>query len=160
MLRGKRGEMPLIDIFEGRRQRIIQHFMYGPNWDDGCPGCTFMTDHIDAIATKVHGTDASLVLVSRAPIEKLLAYRAKRGWSIPWYSSYETSFNEDFGATIHGGESQAFSVLLRDGDRIFQTNHITGRGVEPMLSSVKLLDLTPYGRQEAWEDSPEGWPKQ
>ena len=159
VLQGEHGPTPLIDVFEGRRQLIIQHFMYGSDWDDGCPGCTFMVDHIDPIATKLHDKDATLVLIARAPIEKLLAYRAKRGWSIPWYSSYETTFNDDFGVTIDGGESQGFSVLLRDGDRIFQTNHVTGRGVEPMLSSLKLLDLTPFGRQEKWEDSPEGWPQ-
>lgn len=159
VLTGERGETPLGDMFEGRRQLIVQHFMFHPDWDDGCPACSYMAEHIHPLPSFLHGRDATLVLVSRAPIEKLLAYRARRGWTLPWYSSFGTTFNEDFGMTVDDQEGQGFSVLLRDGDRVFQTNHVTGRGVEPMLGTLKLLDLTPYGRQEAWEDSPDGWPK-
>ena len=156
---GEDGAARLIDLFDGRRQLIVQHFMFHPAWEDGCPGCTNMANHINAVPPYLNPKDTSLVLISRAPLEKLLAYRERKGWSLPWYSSFGTTFNEDFQATVDGNESQGISAFLRDGERVFHTYHTTGRGVEPVMSTFKLLDLTAYGRQEAWEDSPEGWPQ-
>jgi predicted dithiol-disulfide oxidoreductase (DUF899 family) len=160
VFQGEHGEARLIDLFDGRRQLIVQHFMFHPDWDEGCPGCTFMAEHINALPPHLHEKDTSLVLISRAPLEKLLSYRARKGWTLPWYSSFGTTFNEDFQATIDGNESQGLSAFLRDGDRVFHTYHTTGRGVEPVLGTLKLVDLTAYGRQETWENSPDGWPKQ
>lgn len=98
-------------------------------------------------------------MISRAPIEKLLAYKERMEWDIPWYSSYNTAFNQDFDITKEDGEYPGMSVFLRDGDNVYQTYFTTGRGVEPLSGLTGLLDMTPYGRQETWEDSPEGWPQ-
>jgi predicted dithiol-disulfide oxidoreductase (DUF899 family) len=155
---GEHGDARLIDLFAGRRQLIVQHFMFGPDWDEGCVGCSMMADHVGSLA-HLHARGTSFVMVSRAPLEKLLAYRARMGWQLPWYSSHGTDFNEDFHATVDGEEHSGLSTFLRDGDRIFHTWSTTSRGVEPIVTVFDYLDLTPYGRQEAWEDSPAGWPQ-
>ena len=118
-----------------------------------------MADHIGPLS-HLHAKDTSFVLVSRAPLAKLLAFRDRMGWTLPWVSSESTTFNEDFGATVDGEERQAISVFLRDGDRVFHTWSTYARGEEPFMVVFDLLDLTPYGRQETWEDSPAGWPQQ
>ena len=98
-------------------------------------------------------------MVSRAPLAKLLPFWERMGWDLPWYSSGGTTFNEDFHATVDGEEHHVLSVFLRDGDRVFHTWQTQNRGVEPILGVFDYLDFTPYGRQETWEDSPEGWPQ-
>jgi len=155
---GADGMVSLLDLFDGRHQLIVQHFMFDPAWDEGCPGCSSETDNIGHLA-HLHARDTSLVLISRAPFAKLAAYRERMGWTVPWFSSFETSFNEDFGATSDDGEIPGVSVFLTDGERVFQTYYTTDRGVEPLSGLTGYLDLTPYGRQEEWEDSPEGWPQ-
>jgi predicted dithiol-disulfide oxidoreductase (DUF899 family) len=157
-LRGRRGPAPLLDLFEGRRQLIVYHFMFGPDWDEGCDGCSMMVDNMGHPA-HLHARDTSLALVSRAPLEKIEPFRKRMGWTLPWYSSHGTDFNRDFGVTRGESESFGLSVLLRHGDRIFQTYFTNRRGVEYLGSSFSYLDLTPYGRQEDWEDSPPGWPQ-
>ena len=153
------GPLSLLDLFDGRSQLIMQHFMFGSDWDEGCSGCSMMADHLGPLS-HLHAKDTSLVLVSRAPVGKLVAFKDRMGWDLPWVSSGRTTFNEDFHATVDGEEHHAISVFLRDGDRVFHTWQTFARGEEPFMLVFDLLDLTPYGRQESWEDSPEGWPQQ
>ena len=152
------GLATLLDLFDGRRQLIVQHFMFGPDWDRGCDGCSMMADHIGPLS-HLHAKDTSFVLVSRAELTKLLAFRDRMGWKLPWVSSAPSTFNEDFGATVGGEEVHSVSVFLRDGDRVFHTWQTFSRGEEPFMVVFDLLDLTPYVRQETWEDSPQGWPQ-
>jgi predicted dithiol-disulfide oxidoreductase (DUF899 family) len=153
------GTATLLDLFDGRSQLIVQHFMFGPGWKQGCDGCSMMADHIGPLS-HLHAKDTSFVLVSRAELPTLLAFRDRMGWKLPWASSAGSAFNDDFGVTVDGEEIHSVSVFLRDGDRVFHTWQTFGRGEEPFMVVFDLLDLTPYGRQETWEDSPEGWPQQ
>jgi predicted dithiol-disulfide oxidoreductase (DUF899 family) len=153
------GQASLIDLFDGRSQLIVQHFMFGTDWDEGCTGCSMMADHIGPLS-HLHAKDTSFVVVSRAPLPKLLAFRDRMGWTLPWVSSASTAFNEDFRATVDGEERHAISVFLRDGDRVFHTWSTYKRGEEPFMLVWDLLDLTPYGRQETWEETPRGRPQQ
>lgn len=159
-LEGESGRVSLGDLFEGRSQLIVYHFMFGPDWDAGCPGCSWV---VDAMSHPAHlnSRDISLALVSRAPLDSLLSYRSRMGWQLPWYSSLGSDFNFDMGATNDHGENHMTSVFLKSeqGDDIYRTYYTEHRGVEYFGSHFTYLDLTPYGRQEHWEDSPEGWPK-
>ena len=152
------GRVSLLDLFDGRKQLILQHFMFGPDWKEGCDGCSMMAEHIGPLS-HLHAKDTSFVLVSRAELPKLVAFRERMGWKLPWVSSGGSTFNEDFHVTVNGEELQAVSVFLRDGERVFHTWQTFSRGEEPFMVVFDLLDLTPYGRQESWEDSPEGWPQ-
>ncbi len=156
---GENGRVNLLDLFEDRRQLILYHFMFGPDWSAGCPGCSWVTDAISHPA-HLNARDTSLVLVSRAPIAQLTAYRARMQWTLPWYSSLDSEFNFDFNATNDDGENHMTSIFLRDGDTVYRTYYTDQRGVEYLGSHWTYLDLTPFGRQEPWEDSPDGWPKQ
>lgn len=155
---GEDGERSLVDLFDGRRQLIVYHFMFGADWDAGCDGCSWV---VDAMSHPAHlnARDVSLVLVSRAPLDRLLAYRDRMGWKLPWYSSAGTTFNEDMGATVDGQEHHGLSVFLRSGESVWRTYFTEDRGVEHLGSHWTYLDLTPYGRQESWEDAPPGWPQ-
>lgn len=157
---GKNGPVSLLDLFEGRRQLIVYHFMFAPDWDAGCSGCSWVADAMTHPA-HLHARDTSLVMVSRAPLEKLKRYRLRMGWTvpIPWHSSYESDFNVDFGVSTDDGERHGASVFIRDGNDIYRTYFTGSRGVEYLGSLWTYLDLTPFGRQEAWEDSPDGWPQ-
>jgi predicted dithiol-disulfide oxidoreductase (DUF899 family) len=160
---GPRGKASLLDLFGGRRQLILYHFMFAPGvdgWPDaGCDGCSMMVDQFGELA-HLHARDTSLVLVSIAPIEKIEAYRARMGWPIPWYSSGRSAFNRDFGRTTDEGEDFGLSVFVRDDDRnVYRTYFTSGRGVETLGPVWSLLDLTPLGRQEEWEDTPPGRPQ-
>ena len=163
---GPAGKATLLDLFEGRRQLLLYHFMFGPNQDAGCDGCSMFVDQIGHLA-HLHARDTSFALVSRAPIAKVEAYRTRMGWTIPWYSSHESDFNVDFGVgpetaqagLYQDGESFGLSVFIRGGDDVFRTYFTTHRGVEALGSVWTFLDLTPLGRQEDWEDSPAGYPQ-
>ncbi|MGB3328509.1 MAG: DUF899 domain-containing protein [Thermomicrobiales bacterium] len=152
------GPKSLLDLFEGRNQLIIYHFMFHPDWDEACVGCSTEVDNLGDLS-HLNARDVSFTLVSRAPLARLEAWKTRMGWTKPWVSSFGTSFNEDFGVTRGDEEDHKLSVFLRDGDRIFLTYQQGGRGNEVILNHFKLLDLTPFGRQEDWEDSPAGWPK-
>ncbi|MBX6424967.1 MAG: DUF899 domain-containing protein [Variibacter sp.] len=160
------GPATLLDLFEGRRQLIVYHFMFGPNQDAGCVGCSMVVDQVGRLA-HLHARGVSFALVSRAPIAKIEAYRQRMGWTIPWVSSFRNDFNADFGVgpreprpdAEQDGETFGLSVFLRDGERVFRTYFTTGRGVEALGSVWTFLDLVPFGRQEPWEDSPPGWPQ-
>lgn len=158
VFQGEDGPVRLLDLFDGRPQLVLQHFMFGPDWEEGCVGCSMMADYIGPQA-HLNARRTSFAMVSRAPLEKLQAYRQRMGWPYTWVSSGETTFNEDFGATVNGEEDQGLSVFLRDGDRVFHTWKTNGRGAEYVLNVFKLLDFTPFGRQETWEDTPAGRPR-
>lgn len=155
---GEEGERTLLDLFGGRSQLIVYHFMFGPDWDAGCDGCSWVVDAMSHPA-HLHARDVSLVLVSRSKLDNLLRYRRRMGWGLPWYSSLGSTFNEDMGATVDGEENHVLSVFLRDGDVVWRSYFTEDRGVEHLGSHWTYLDLTPYGRQETWEDSPPGWPQ-
>jgi predicted dithiol-disulfide oxidoreductase (DUF899 family) len=166
VLDGPEGKATLLDLFEGRQQLILYHFMFGPNQNAGCDGCSMFVDQVGHLA-HFHARDTSFALVSRAPIDKIEAYRKRMGWTIPWYSSFASDFNIDFGRSpetprvgkYQDGESFGLSVFIREGDDVFRTYFTTSRGVEALGSVWTFLDLTPLGRQEEWEDSPEGYPQ-
>ncbi len=163
---GPSGTVSLGDLFDGRRQLIVYHFMFGPDWQAGCDGCSWV---VDAMTHPAHlnARDTSIVLVSRAPLEKLQGYQQRMGWRHPvWYSSLGSDFNQDMGATVtdpddptRTSERHGISVFLRDGGNIYRSYFNGARGVEYLGSLWTYLDLTPYGRQETWEDSPQGWPQ-
>jgi predicted dithiol-disulfide oxidoreductase (DUF899 family) len=155
---GPNGKARLLDLFEGRRQLIIYHFMFDPKWKEGCNGCSMMVDNMGHPA-HLHARNTSRVLVSLAPLAKLVAFKKRMGWTEPWYSSFGSEFNKDFGVTTDEGEYFGISVFIRDGKDIYHTYSTDARGVEYLGSNFSYLDLTPYGRQEDWEDSPKGWPK-
>jgi predicted dithiol-disulfide oxidoreductase (DUF899 family) len=156
------GEASLLELFDGRSQLLLYHFMFAPGvngWPKaGCPGCSFFLDQICNLA-HLNARDVSLAVVSRAPLANIEAYRRRMGWPFPWYSSAGSDFNADFGLTTPEGENHGLSVFLRDGPEIYRTYFSTARGLELLGSTWSFLDITPYGRQENWEDSPTGWPQ-
>jgi predicted dithiol-disulfide oxidoreductase (DUF899 family) len=163
---GAKGKASLVDLFEGRGQLLLYHFMFGPNQEVGCDGCSMFVDQVGHLA-HLHARNTSFALVSRAPIAKIEAYRKRMGWIIPWFSSFGSNFNHAFGVgpkspkrrEYQDGESFGLSVFLRDGEEVHRTYFTSGRGVEALGSVWTFLDLTPWGRQEDWEDSPDGWPQ-
>jgi predicted dithiol-disulfide oxidoreductase (DUF899 family) len=156
-LEGPDGKVRLADLFDGRRQLIVYHFMFAPG-EDPCTGCSSFTDNI-ADLTHLRERDTSFALISRAPYEEIRAFSERMGWTVPWYSSFGSDFNYDFGVSSDRGEGFALSVFLRDGDTVYRSYVTSSRGVDRLRLDFNLLDLTPFGRQEEWEDSPEGWPQ-
>lgn len=155
---GHNSKKNLVELFDGRRQLILYHFMFGPAQDVGCEGCSWYVDNIGHLA-HLHARDTSLVLVSRAPQTKLQPFQKRMGWTVPWFSSFTNDFNVDFGMTSGDEEKSGTSVFFRDGDNVYRSYFTTGRGDEGLGSFWNFLDLTPLGRQETWEDSPAGWPQ-
>jgi predicted dithiol-disulfide oxidoreductase (DUF899 family) len=177
---GPGGKVGLLDLFDGSRQLIVQHFMFDPSWDEGCPSCTAGSDEIsDGLIAHLRARDTNLVVVSRAPLDKLEGYKAKKGWTFPWYSSYGSDFNYDFKVTIDASvapvmwnfrtlpeleqvgmgwlgegssEQPGYSAFLRNGDAIFHTYSMYARGAESLGGSYYFLDTTALGRQEEWEE--------
>jgi predicted dithiol-disulfide oxidoreductase (DUF899 family) len=150
------GTKTLLDLFEGRQQLVVYQFMdNGP--DAYCPGCTMFTSSVPAASPgQLAGMDVTWVTVSNMPLAQIEAYKARKGWTVPFVSSRGTSFADDCGA----GDGFMLSVFLRDGDQVYRTYSTTARGVDRLVFVNSILDLTPYGRQEDWEDSPPGWPQQ
>ena len=163
---GPGGAASLLDLFEGRRQLFVYHFMFGPTQDEGCTGCSLFADQVTDLS-HLHARDTSLALISRAPIDKVEAYRQRMGWELPWYSSFGTDFNPDFGlgpvepeeGAYQDGETFGLSAFIRDGDEVYRTYFTNGRGTETIGTVWTFLDLTALGRQEDWEDSPPGYPQ-
>ena len=179
-LEGPGGRVSLLDLFEGRRQLIVQHFMFDPAWEDGCSSCTAASDEVsDGLINHLNARDTSFAVVSRAPLDKIERYKAKRGWTFPWYSSFGSDFNYDFNVTIDGSvapimwnfeelpeleargmhwmaegssEQPGYSTFLRDGNDIFHTYSVYARGTESLGGSYYFLDMTALGRQEDWEE--------
>lgn len=158
------GKESLLDLFDGQKQLLLYHFMFAPGvggWPTAaCPGCSMFTDNIGQF-TPIHlkARGISMAFVSRAPIKNIEAYRKRMGWPHRWVSSEHNSFNTDFGISTPKGETHGLSVFLREGDEIFRTYFTNSRGTEVIGNVWGFLDATPYGRQETWEDSPEGWPQ-
>jgi predicted dithiol-disulfide oxidoreductase (DUF899 family) len=176
---GPDGTVGLADLFDGRPQLVMHHFMYGPDWDDGCSSCSSAADGIGRLR-QLHVRNTTLVAVSRAPYPTLAAYRQRMGWDFPWYSSYGGDFNYDFHATLddrkapvmeyfyteaeladrgtpwtedmRGTEIPGISAFLRVGDDVFHTYSNFGRGIEEFHNGYHYLDLTVLGRQEEWEE--------
>ena len=163
---GPDGKVTLLDLFDGRKQLLLYHFMFGPSSDVGCDGCSMVADHLPHLA-HLNARDVSVAFVSRAPLAKLEAYKKRMGWTFPRFSSFGTDFSYDLGVGLkepdpgkyQDGEEHGWSVLLRDGDKIYRTYFTTQRGGELLGTTFGFLDITPYGRQENWEDSPKGWPQ-
>ena len=152
------GKRSLLDLFDGHHQLIVYHFMFDPAWENGCDGCTGFVNAL-ADLSMLPARDTQFVLISRAPLEKLQAYKTRKGWDRPWYSSFGSDFNYDFQVTTDTGETHGLSVFFRIDDDVFHTYSTYNRGTESLTDSYRLLDVTPYGRQEDWEDSPAGWPQ-
>jgi predicted dithiol-disulfide oxidoreductase (DUF899 family) len=164
---GPDGKASLLDLFEGRRQLFVYSFMFGPNQEVGCDGCSMVVDQLTDIR-HLHARDTSFALVSRAPLEKLLPYRERMGWDdIPWYSWGGGDYGVDLGlsppepqpGTYQDGEMFGLNAFLRDGDEIYRTYFTTHRGLEVIGPVWSFLDRSALGRQETWEDSPEGYPQ-
>jgi predicted dithiol-disulfide oxidoreductase (DUF899 family) len=181
---GPTGRPSLKDLFEGRRQLIVYHFMFDPAWDKGCPGCTGFIDALGDISL-LKKCDTTFAVVSRAPLAKLDAYKDEKKWRIAWFSSFGSDFNYDFHVTLdpkvapavynyrskeemaaakgHAvqmeGEEHGLSVFFRIDDDVFHTYSAYARGTESLTDGYRLLDMTPYGRQQEFEDSPTGWPQ-
>jgi predicted dithiol-disulfide oxidoreductase (DUF899 family) len=162
------GPRRLTDLFEGRRQLMVQHFMLGPDWEQGCPSCSYMADHADGMKAHLAHRDVSFLAISRAPLAEIERFRRRMGWQFNWVSSFGTTFNFDFGVSftqqqlatgvleynygkwsILSEELPGISVFYRDdaGD-VFLTYSTYGRGVEVMMGTYNMLDLTPKGRDE------------
>lgn len=154
--RDAKGKKSFLDLFDGRDQLIVYHFMYHPKNDSFCKGCSFVGDQIPHLA-HLHARNTTLVFTSHAPVKSIQRHKKRLEWTTPWYSCLESTFNEDLG--IDGNREHALSVFLRDGKKIYRTYFTGSRGVEYLGTPWALLDATPYGRQERWEDSPNGWPQ-
>ncbi|MBS0426202.1 MAG: DUF899 domain-containing protein [Proteobacteria bacterium] len=156
---GRSGSTTLLDLFDGRRQLIVYHFMYAPGARKPCRGCSRRMDDMGRLE-HLHARQTTLVAVARADYARLAAAWASKGWTVPVYSSGASTFNQDMGVTdADGDEDFGFSVFFRDdAGQAYRSYFTSGRGVEP-AGFRALLDLTPYGRQETWEDSPPGWPQ-
>ncbi len=171
------GRRSLADLFEGRSQLIVYHFMMGPGWAEGCPSCSFLMDHLDGVLPHLANRDVTLVAVSRAPLAEIDAFKRRMGWQFPWVSSYGTAFNRDFHVSftkdeVASGkmhynyaeqlfpseEGPGFSVFVTNaqGD-IFHTYSTYGRGGESVLGTYHLLDLVPKGRDEDGLPFPMAW---
>jgi predicted dithiol-disulfide oxidoreductase (DUF899 family) len=180
---GPDGQVGLLDLFDGQRQLVVQHFMFDPNADDGCSSCTAAVDELsDGLLRHLRARSTAYAVVARAPIAKLAKYRARRGWTIPMYSSFGSAFNYDFNVTFDASvapiqfnyrgpdelraaglewlldpgnqpmEQPGMSCLLRDGDDVFHTYSTFARGTEQVGGAYGILDMTALGRQEDWEE--------
>ena len=154
---GPAGPVGLHDLFDGRRQLIVYRFFYEPGvggWPErGCRGCSFVGDQVAHVA-HLNARDTTLAFVSRAPQADIERWKARMGWEIPWYTLTD-AFDADFGVD----EWHGTNAFLRDGDAIYRTYFVNSRGDEAMGSTWSYLDITALGRQEQWEDSPEGYPQ-
>jgi len=164
------GRKSLADLFDGRSQLVVYHFMYGPDWEAGCPGCSFLADHIDGMLPHLNHHDVTMIAVSRAPLEKLMAYRRRMGWKFPWVSSHGSDFNFDYhvsftkeelasGKVMYNyretpsedahDELPGLSAFFKDEDgTVYHTYSDYARGGEELLGTLMVLDRAPKGRNE------------
>jgi len=164
------GKKTLSELFDGRSQLMVYHFMLGPDWEAGCPGCSFLADHLDGTLPHLNHHDVTLVAVSRAPLVKIQAYQRRMGWRFPWVSAHESDFNTDFHVSFSreelAGETIAYnfvdlpvaqghdelpglSAFYRDeADQVFHTYSTYARGAEELLGTMMILDRAPLGRNE------------
>jgi predicted dithiol-disulfide oxidoreductase (DUF899 family) len=151
---GPAGTVRLLDLFDGRRQLIIYHFMFDPSWEDGCPSCSYLVDNLPFHLARLHACDNSLALVSRAPRAKREPFKQRMHWTVPRVSSYCSDFNYEYHVTDEEGEKPGPSVFLHDGERILHAYSTSGRGVDIFLGTYNYRDLTPLGQQEDWKSGP------
>jgi len=169
------GKASLAGLFGDLRQLVVYHFMYGPGWEEGCPSCSFWADNFDGVQTHLAARNTAFVAVSRAPLAKLQAFRARMGWGFRWVSSHDTTFNEDFGVsfgedhtpdapvtynfattTFPSDEAPGISVFAKGDDgEVFHTYSAFARGLDIINGAYAMLDMTPAGRDEA--DGPMRW---
>ncbi len=165
---GPKGTEALADLFRGRSQLVVYHFMFGPDWEEGCPSCSLLCDHVDGALVHLEHRDVTLTAVSRAPFPKIEAFKRRMGWRFPWVSSHGSDFNYDFhvsatdeekrgGKVYYNYRTEDFlvedlpgiSVFLKDADgRIYHTYSAYARGGEPLIGAYAWLDLVPKGRDE------------
>lgn len=168
---GPSGSQSLADLFEGRSQLVVYHFMFDPGWDAGCPHCSFWADNFDGAPVHLAARDVTFVAISRAPFEKIAAYKSRMGWSFPWVSAFGSDFNYDFGVsfpvellsqrsynfgTMEPGleDREGLSVFSRDEDGdIFRTYSTYARGIDMINGTYQILDLVPRGRDEPKGDT-------
>lgn len=171
------GKVRLADLFDGRSQLAIYHFMFGPDWQEGCPSCSYVSDHIDAALLHLGARDVTVAMVSRAPLPKLQAFKKRLGWRFNWVSSHDTDFNADFHVSFTqaqmaqgkvdynytlqefpSDEAPGLSVFYKTpAGEIFHTYSTFGRGLESLLGTYMLLDLVPKGRDEDDLSFPMAW---
>jgi predicted dithiol-disulfide oxidoreductase (DUF899 family) len=156
VLEGEEGAVRLKDVFGDASQLIVYNHMWFPGEKWQCPGCTGFTSQFTRLEI-LNNFDARFVIVTQGPIDEALAYKRLVGNTMTWYSTANSTFGADVGAPPGGGFG--VNVFLRDGDTVYRTWHTDGRGTEQLGYSFALIDLLPYGRQEEWQDSPEGWPQ-
>jgi predicted dithiol-disulfide oxidoreductase (DUF899 family) len=158
---GRHGRARLVDLFEGRTQLILYHFMFGPKvegWPDaGCIGCSFFADQVSHL-DHIHARDISFALVSVAPFADIERCRQRMGWRLPWYATTD-EFNRDCDISDRTGNSFGLNVFYRDGSDVYRTHSVVRRGVEAFGTAWSFFDLTPFGRQETWQDAPAGTPQ-
>lgn len=174
---GEMGELSLADLFEGRSQLIVYHFMFGPDWDEGCKSCSFWADNFDGIDIHLAHRDITLLAISRAPLEKLEAYKKRLGWRFKWVSSFGSDFNYDFGVSFTPeqmekgeveynyrrtkfpvSEAHGLSVFANTGNgEIFHTYSTYSRGLDILNGAYHYMDMAPKGRDEADLDTSMAW---
>jgi predicted dithiol-disulfide oxidoreductase (DUF899 family) len=165
---GMDGVATLSELFRGRGQLVVYHFMLGPEWEQGCPSCSLIADHIDGAAIHLAQRDVTLTMVSRAPYARIREFQRRMGWSLPWVSSAGSDFNTDFAVSFtpeqvaskvnaynfgttpaHHEEREGMSVFARGpSGRVFHTYSVYARGVEPLIVAYPILDMVPAGRAE------------
>lgn len=148
--------LKLLDLFEGRRQLIVRHYMFAPGDTVGCPGCSMQADSVGDLA-HIWARDTTFVMVSRAPVADFTPFKERMGWKMPWYSSFGGDFNYDYEVTSENGESPGVSAFVRDGDDVFHTYSIYDRGGDIFKSFYNYLDITALGRQEDQLEHPWDW---
>ncbi len=173
---GSVGQETLADLFEGRSQLIVYHFMFSPEWDQGCKHCSFWADNFDRLGIHLNHRDVTMIAVSRAPFDKIAAFRLRMGWSFKWVSSFGNDFNYDYGVSftpeeiagrkafynyrpmdVGGSEREGVSVFYRDGNSgtVYHTYSAYARGIDMFNTAYHYLDLVPKGRDEG--DHPQYW---
>lgn len=171
-----RGPRALGDLFEGRGQLVVYHFMMGPDWKQGCKSCSFWVDTFARIGPHLAARNVTMCAVSRAPLETITAFKSRMGWTFPWVSSLGSEFNSDFGVTFTSeqtragaahynfgsrqgkGEEPGLSVFARDdAGAVFHTYSAYGRGLDPLNNAYQILDLVPEGRNESGLEWPMQW---
>ena len=167
------GDKTLPELFDGKSQLFVYHFMFGPGWEGGCPSCSFWADNFGGLRYHLPQRDVSFKMISRATLEEIQAYRKRMGWEMDWVSSSDSDFNFDFGSTSkkvptkrfpgephrEGVELPGLSVFYRDGNDVYHTYFNTGRGLEPVNAVYNALDLAPKGRNEKEYPWPMAWVK-
>ncbi|MFL6140516.1 MAG: DUF899 domain-containing protein [Labedaea sp.] len=156
LFEGPNGTVTLLDLFEGRRQLVVRHFMFAPGDTEGCEGCSMQADSVGELA-HIWARDTSFVMVSRAPLADFQPFKARMGWTLPWYSSFGSDFNYDYEVTTEQGESPGVSAFYRDGDDVFFTYSIFDRGGDIFKNFYNYLDITHLGRQEDQLEHPWDW---